>query len=200
MNFRFKTLRPQLPDGTDLGAGEGAASSSAVGAAPPVEDKIVPTTQMTANLPRADSEALIESSGMRPQVVNIHLTGPDLMSTHSLKDLRSSHEPTIIRTLRKLHLRWWHAGPTNMTSVLRNAGIPEEVISYIPDIISTCRECRKWAPKAKDTQPSVSLAMNFNEVVETDLLFCREFVVHHFICRATRCMLLWKLLTKQKIN
>ena len=69
----------QLPDGTDLGAGEGAASSSAVGAAPPVEDRIVPYNP-TANPPRADSEALIESSGMRPQAVNIHLTGLDLMS------------------------------------------------------------------------------------------------------------------------
>ena len=55
-----------------------------------------------------------------------------------------------------------------MTSVLRNAGIPAEVNGYILDIISTCRECQKWTPRAKDTQPSVSLAMNFNEVVETD--------------------------------
>ena len=67
-----------------------------------------------------------------------------------------------------------------MTSVLRNAGIPEEVISYIPDIISTCRECRKWTPRAKDTQPSASLAMNIDEVIETDLLLYREYIVLFF--------------------
>ena len=176
----------QLPDGTDLGAGEGAASSSAVEAAPPVEDRIVPYKPDDGE----PAESRLRGPYRKFRDAAAGSEHPSDWSrfdvTHSLKDLRSSHEPTIIRTLRKLHLRWWHAGPTNMTSVLRNAGIPEEVISYIPDIISTCRECRKWAPKAKDTQPSVSLAMNFNEVVETDLMFYREYVVHHFICRATR--------------
>ena len=28
--------------------------------------------------------------------------------------------------------------------------------------------------------------MNFNEVVETDLMYYKEFVIHHFVCRASR--------------
>ena len=176
MNFRFKTLRPNCLMEPIWEPVKELLVVSAVGAAPPVEDRIVPYNPDDGE----PAESRLRGPYRKFRDAAAGSEHPSDWSrfdvTHSLKDLRSSHEPTIIRTLRKLHLRWWHAGPTNMTSVLRNAGIPEEVISYIPDVISTCRECRKWAPKAKDTQPSVSLAMNFNEVVEN------RFVVLSRIC------------------
>ena len=105
---------------------------------------------------------------------------------HNLQALRTGHEPTLIRTLRKLHLRWWHAGVTSMTNLLKHAGLGENVIKLIPDIINTCKECGAWTSRPKDTQPSVSLAMRFNEAVETDLLFYKEHVIHHMLDRATR--------------
>ena len=105
---------------------------------------------------------------------------------HNLRSLRPNHEPTIIRTLRKLHLRWWRAGLSNAQQILRQRGLGDDVISYIPDIISACKECRIWAAKGRDTKPSISIAMNFNEVVETDLMYYKEFVIHHFVCRASR--------------
>ena len=106
--------------------------------------------------------------------------------TGSLRALRSVHPPTLDRTLRKLHLRWWHSGPSNMISMLRAAGVPEEVTSRVPNIVATCRECRQWQQRPRDTQPSVSLACSFNEIVETDLLFYKQDIIHHFVCRASR--------------
>jgi len=106
--------------------------------------------------------------------------------THCLRAFRSQHQPTIIKTLRKVHLRLWHAGVSSMTSLLRNAGVSQEVLNSIPDIIATCKECRMWTARPKDTRPSVQVAMAFNEVVETDLLFYKEFIIQHFVCRASR--------------
>ena len=106
--------------------------------------------------------------------------------THCLRALRSNHEPTVLKALRKIHLRLWHAGVSNMQSILRNAGVPQSVLDLIPNIIATCKECRMWAARPRETKPAVEIAMSFGEVVETDLMFYKEFIIHHFVCRASR--------------
>ena len=106
--------------------------------------------------------------------------------TGCLRLLRSSHQPTVLKTLRKIHLRLWHAGVSNMQSILRNAGIAQHTLDLIPDVIATCKECRMWAARPRDTQTAVEIPMEFNEIVETDLLFFREHVIQHFVDRASR--------------
>ena len=106
--------------------------------------------------------------------------------THCLRALRSAHLPTVLKALRKLHLRLWHAGVSNMQSLLRNTGVSQDILDLVPDVIATCRECRAWTSRPRDTVPSLSIAMAFNEIVETDLLFYKEHIVHHFVCRASR--------------
>ena len=73
-----------------------------------------------------------------------------------------------------------------MQSILRNAGVPQSVVDLIPNIIATCKECRMWAARPRETKPAVEIAMSFGEVVETDLMFYKEFIIHHFVCRASR--------------
>ena len=73
-----------------------------------------------------------------------------------------------------------------MTNLIKNAGLPNEVLQEIPNIISTCRECRSWQSKGKDTIPSITLATHFNEFVEWDLMFYKQFIVNHEIDRCTR--------------
>ena len=88
--------------------------------------------------------------------------------------------------LRKLHLRWWHAGVKPMTTILRAAGIPSEILDEIPWIVKHCRECRAWAPSGPVTIPSLSLPLKFNQQVEVDLMFYRTFIVFHMVDRCTR--------------
>ena len=85
-----------------------------------------------------------------------------------------------------MHLRWWRSPAKAMTEVLKHAGIPTNILSEIPNIINTCRECRAWQSKPRDTIPSITLATHFNEIVEWDLLFYQHFIVNHEIDRCTR--------------
>ena len=73
-----------------------------------------------------------------------------------------------------------------MTNALKAAGIGKEILDMIPDIIHTCRECRAWASAGSDTIPSITLAIKFNEYVEVDLMFYKQLIIFHLICRATR--------------
>ena len=106
--------------------------------------------------------------------------------TTSLRHLRSKDPNVVIRELRKLHLRWWHATPTNMHNILHAAGVTNSVLELIPNIVKTCRECAKWTSPGNDTVASITLPTAFNEHVECDLLFYRQHIVLHCICRCTR--------------
>ena len=73
-----------------------------------------------------------------------------------------------------------------MTNNLRAAGIRNSVLEQIPDIIKSCRECRIWATPAPATQQSVTLPERFGQHVESDLLFYKDHIIFHSICRAVR--------------
>eukprot|EP00975_Prorocentrum_lima_P007228 1552658-Prorocentrum_lima.AAC.1 len=50
----------------------------------------------------------------------------------------------VRRTLRKLHLRWWHASQKRMNAILGVAGTPQSVLKTIPQIIDICHVCRQF--------------------------------------------------------
>ena len=104
----------------------------------------------------------------------------------SLRVFRVGTEAQQRRELRKLHLRWWHAGRAPMERILAAAGIPQKVIHMIPDILDTCRECRMWKRPAADITPSIELTVKQNEVVEADILFYKTFMAWHMVDRADR--------------
>ena len=106
--------------------------------------------------------------------------------SRSLKVLRTGSERAVLVELRKLHLRLWHAGRQSMTAILRAAGLSNKVLDLIPNVIETCRECRKWQSPKPNTQHSLSVSMAFNEHLEVDLLFYREHIIFHGLDRATR--------------
>ena len=54
--------------------------------------------------------------------------------TASLRALRSYNPAVIIRELRKLHLRWWHAGLVAMTTILKAAGLGAAILDKIPEM------------------------------------------------------------------
>jgi hypothetical protein len=104
----------------------------------------------------------------------------------SLRTLRNGTEVQKKNELRKLHLRWWHAPRGPMEKVLRVAGIPATVLSMIPQIIDTCRECRAWQSAAPSITPSIDLITEINNSVECDIMFYKSFMAWHMIDRADR--------------
>ena len=74
-----------------------------------------------------------------------------------------------------------------MTKTLRAAGLPNRILDTIPDVIKTCRECRMWAaPPAPATQQSITLPERFGQHVESDLMFYKQYIIFHSVCRCTR--------------
>ena len=71
-----------------------------------------------------------------------------------------------------------------MKQILNAAGI--KLDDEIDVIIGSCKECRAWARPHQEVQQSLTLATRFNQVVETDLMFYKDWAVHHFICRGSR--------------
>ena len=201
----------QLPDGTDLAAGDEAvakASSASAGAPPAAAE---PEDQDTSLLPEdLDQEETAAEGASSSDASIIRRRGPDANPRHrrtsadaavgseapsdwsrfnigaALKVLRTGSPAAVLRELRKLHLRWWHASHTAMKNALAAAGIPSAVTERIPEVISTCRECRTWAHPAPENVPTVSLSTQFNQHVETDLMFYRHYIIDHFVDRATR--------------
>ena len=94
-----------------------------------------------------------------------------------LKVLRSADANACRLTLRKLHLRWWHATKAQMHNLLSHAGVPKPVLDLVPEIVDTCAACRTWAKPLPDAQASVSVTDTFNVDVECDLLFIYRYII-----------------------
>jgi len=104
----------------------------------------------------------------------------------SLRNLRS-YEPTVVmKELRKLHLRWWHAREPKMRTILQAAGVDAARLAFIKPIVDTCRECRAWQRRGNVITPTVEIITKFNQVGETDLFFYKKHIGFHIIDRAIR--------------
>ena len=199
----------QLPDGSDLGstAAEASSGSASASSSGPPPSRLASDSKPSASHSSQQSEVadgrtedeearVGRGPDARPRVrrtfqeSGIGSENPSDWSrfdvTRSLTALRSHNKAVVLRELRKLHLRWWHAPNKSMTNLIKNAGLPNEVLQEIPNIVNTCRECRAWQSKGRDTIPSISLATHFNEYVEWDLMFYKQFIVNHEIDRCTR--------------
>eukprot|EP00959_Pyramimonas_sp_CCMP1952_P083582 1747292-Pyramimonas_sp.AAC.1 len=82
--------------------------------------------------------------------------------------LKSADMNLVRRTLRVLHIRWWHAQAHDMIRMLQNAGVPMEVCKMAHDIVDTCRACLMWQRPAPKNMPTMRLSLTFNEYVQVD--------------------------------
>ena len=111
-------------------------------------------------------------------------TGPEWTQWdmgRALQALRSANPGVVQRTLRKLHVRLWHAPAQRLRDLLSAAGLPNSVVNAAQDVLDTCRSCREWERRGR--KPVASL---FNEGVQIDLLFMEDGVVAHLICLCIR--------------
>eukprot|EP00435_Cladocopium_sp_Y103_P057491 s245_g19.t2 len=107
----------------------------------------------------------------------------------SLRGLRLSEEAGQRRILRKLHLRWWHASSNRMIQLLKTAGIPQNVLDLVPEVVDTCRVCRLWQKPSSDNVAVNRVVTGFNLEVEGDLIFITHGSIHtvlHLVDRGTR--------------
>ena len=104
----------------------------------------------------------------------------------ALQQLRSIREGVVRRTLRKLHIRWFHAGTKRMQTLLQAAGVHRDVLTLIPSIVDTCSVCRSWQRVGPRSVTSARLPQAFNLEVQIDLLFYKAFVILHCIDVCTR--------------
>ena len=103
-----------------------------------------------------------------------------------LTGLRFSDEAGRRRILRKLHVRWWHASTAQMTNILRQAGVSSDILRLIPSIVDTCSACRTWQRPSPAAQATTNVAGAFNDIVEGDLVFYKDFIIFHLVDRCTR--------------
>ena len=104
----------------------------------------------------------------------------------ALVELRSVRPGVVRRALRRLHLRWYHAGAATMKRLLSLAGVPASVTSQVGTVVDTCRICRSWARPAPKSVATSRISERFGEVVQSDLLFYKRKVILHVVDEATR--------------
>ena len=82
----------------------------------------------------------------------------------ALRLLHSVDQGVVKRTLRRLHIRLWHAPVARMIELLRLAGAPTAAIKLVKEIVDTCRICRLWWMLTPQSMTNVGLALAFNHV------------------------------------
>ena len=89
-------------------------------------------------------------------------------------------------SLRKLHVRWWHASANVMTKFLNRVGVPDRVLQMVPEICSTCEIGRTWSRPGPSNAMNIDLPDTFNQQVECDLVFVYKSIIFHLVDRCTR--------------
>lgn len=102
----------------------------------------------------------------------------------ALKLLHSTTDTVVRRTLRRLHIRFWHAASAKLLEILRVAGAPQQALKLVKEIFDTCRICRMWAQPTPKSLTTVRLAHDFNQVVRWDILFHWRLMISHLLDEA----------------
>jgi len=110
--------------------------------------------------------------------------------------LHSTNDGVLRRTLRRLHVRFWHAGTSKMIEILRLAGAPNNALKIIKEIVDTCRVCRMWSKPAPKSMTTSRMARDFNEIVQWDILFHRKQMISHLLDEAIRWRVAALLMSK----
>lgn len=95
-------------------------------------------------------------------------TGPESPHDWSYFDIgrvvrlfRTNREGAIRLTLRKLHVRWWHASEHTMRRFLERVGVSQRVLDLIPSAVQTCTVCRAWAKPGPSSSCNVIAMWNY---------------------------------------
>ena len=97
----------------------------------------------------------------------------DWSISRAMRLLRSPNQSIVMRTIRKLHVRLWHASSARLEDLLTMAGAPQAAIDKIKQIVDTCPVCRPWTHVGNRPVATLKLVTCFNDELQMDLLFWR---------------------------
>ena len=100
-----------------------------------------------------------------------HIDWPKYELGKAMQKLRSHKKGLVRKTLRLLHIRWYHAGTNRMTNILRAAGVPPDVLTLIPATVNCCRICRAFRRPKPHSVATSRAPTAFNDVVQHDILY-----------------------------
>jgi hypothetical protein len=104
----------------------------------------------------------------------------------ALRTLRGTSTPMHIRTIRQLHLRWWHCPVGRLQTLLKQAGLPPEIVKLAQSVVDTCKVCRLWQRPGDKAVASNRLSAEFNAAVQCDLLIWGSIILLHICDECTR--------------
>ena len=85
--------------------------------------------------------------------------------------LRHPDQAARLRTLQRLHVRWYHATAAQMTGLLKAAGAPADAVLEVKTVCAQCLVCRDWHRPGPHNVATFKLSLAFNEEVQFDLMF-----------------------------
>ena len=84
---------------------------------------------------------------------------------------------TVLRELRRIHLRLHHASKQQMANFLKAAGVPRPVLCKIGQIVDTCDVCRKLQAPGNKTVATARVVSRFNDMIQHDIMFSQPHPV-----------------------
>eukprot|EP00971_Amphidinium_carterae_P306460 6089945-Amphidinium_carterae.1 len=69
--------------------------------------------------------------------------------------LHCASEKTKLLTLRRLHVRFFHANIKALSDLLCLAGVAEDTIALVPLVVHSCTICRQWEPPGRRNRIAV---------------------------------------------
>ena len=73
-----------------------------------------------------------------------------------------------------------------MRDILKHAGAPKQALDLVQDIVDTCKICRMWKRPTPKAATSTRLATSFNDIVQWDILFYKQYMISHLLDEAVR--------------
>ena len=114
----------------------------------------------------------------------------------AMRLLHSLDQGVVRRTLRRLHVRYWHMPARRLQELLRHSGAPTGAINLVPEIVESCAVCRMWTRPTARSMVATRLATMFNERVQWDILFHKDWMISHLLDECTRWLVVSVLQSK----
>lgn len=151
----------------------------------PAKTKADASTQAIAKIPQPSDRGVGSVQPMEPdEALQPTWSRHDLGAI--LQQLNSVRTGIVRRSLRKLHIRWFHCGASRMKMLLTSAGVKSDIMALVDEIVETCSICRMWARPGPRSVSSTSVYTRFNQCVQYDLLFFKTHIILHMIDCAMR--------------
>ena len=132
-------------------------------------------------------DALLDDSGAVPHgqreesVVTPNFDLKDIVTR-----LNNGDDASRYAFLKGVHDRFWHATAKDMVAMLSRAGVHQDALKLIGDVVRECEICRRYSRSPPKPRIRAELAGFFNDIVMVDLFFVWGKIFMIILDEATR--------------